>query len=180
MIRIITGSAKNIKLKTPTNPEFRAVQDVAKGSLFSIIGEKIIGAECLDLFAGSGNLGLEALSRGAAHCDFVELDKASSKMIEDNITKCGFDSKAEVFSKSAVKFAGNTEKSYDLIFVDPFYHDVSHVFLVTNLEEILKPNGMIIFFHGDNLDIQKIAKDTKLKTIDERKFGHSIFTILSH
>jgi len=180
MIRIITGSAKNLKLKTPNNPEFRAVQDVAKGSLFSIIGDKINGAECLDLFAGSGNLGIESLSRGASHCDFVEIDKTSTKIIQDNITKCGFDQKAEIFPKSAVKYAGNTEKTYDIIFVDPFYHDVSHIFLTKNLEEILNPKGLIIFFHAENLDIKKISKDTNLKIIDERKFGKSIFTILSH
>ena len=180
MIRIITGLVKNKRLKTPSNPEFRAVQDVAKGSLFSIIGDKIIDSECLDLFAGSGNLGLESLSRGAKHCDFVETDKSSSKLIQDNITKCGFDQQAEVFPKSAVKYAGYTEKTYDIIFVDPFYHDVSHIFLTKNLEEILNPNGLIAFFHGDNLDIKKITKDTKLKTIDERKFGKSFFTLLSH
>lgn len=180
MIRIITGTAKNLKLKTPTNPEFRAVQDVAKGSLFSIIGDKIVDAKCLDLFAGSGNLGIEALSRGASHCDFVEHDKTSSKIIQDNITKCNFENKAEVFAKSAVKYAGNTEANYDLIFVDPFYHDTSHIFLTTNLEEILNPKGLIIFFHGDNLDINKITKDTKLKQVDQRKFGKSYFTILSH
>jgi len=180
MVRIITGIAKNKKLKAPNNPEFRAVQDVAKGSLFSIIGEKVVDSQCLDLFAGSGNLGIEALSRGASYCDFVEQDKTSSKIIQDNIDNCGFSNNSEVISKSAVKYAGNTEKKYDIIFVDPFYHDTSHIFLTTNLEEILNPDGLIIFFHGDNLDIDKIKKDTNLKQVDQRRFGKSFFTILSH
>lgn len=180
MIRIITGKAKNIKLKTPEIPEFRSVQEVAKGSAFSIIGEKVEKAVCLDLFSGSGNLGLEALSRGATFCDFVDENKTSIKAIEENIKKCKFESNYEVHLKDSVKYAANTEKKYDLIFLDPFYNDTAHVFLMQNLEEILNDDGLIVFFHGDNLEISKVIKNTDLKVVDERRFGKSFFTILSH
>lgn len=180
MVRIITGSAKNIKLKTPDDPQFSAVQEVAKGSLFSIIGEDIKNAQCLDLFSGSGNLGLEALSRGATHCDFVEENKKTTRLIQENINKCGFEETSEIYPKNAVKFAANTEKAYDIIFLDPFYEDTHHIFLMENLEEILNPDGLIAFFHGDRLDINNTIKNTKLKISDQRKFGKSYLTILTH
>jgi len=180
MVRIITGTAKNIKIKTPDDPKFSSVQEVAKGSLFSIIDQQIVNAECLDLFSGSGNLGLEALSRGAKFCDFVEENKKTTKLIEDNIKKCGFEDRSEIYPKNAVKYAANTEKSYDIIFLDPFYEDTHHIFLMENLEEILNPQGLIAFFHGDELDMQNTIKNTNLKIVDQRKFGKSYFTILKH
>ena len=178
-IRITTGSAKNKKLKAPGIPDFRAVQEVAKMSLFSILGDRVMGAVCLDLFAGSGNLGVEALSRGAKWCDFVDEHYESIKVIRENIINCGFVEKAEVIKSEAVKYAANTENRYDIIFVDPFYADTSHVFLTKNLTEILNVKGIIVFFHGENLEISSLIKDTQLIVIDERKFGKSIFTLLS-
>ena len=178
MLRITSGIAKNKRLKAPDLPDFRGVQEVMKGSVFSIIGEAIINSECLDLFAGSGNLGLEALSRGAAHCTFVDISKEAERALLDNIANCGFTDKADVQHKDSIKFAANTEKKYDFIFADPYYHTTSHIFLMQNLEEILEPTGNIFFFHGDNLDLAKIVEKTTLKKIEERRFGKSYFTIL--
>ncbi len=179
MIRITTGTAKNKRLKAPTVEGFRAVQEVAKSSVFSIIGGDIIDAVCLDLFAGSGNMGLEALSRGAAWCDFIDEDYSSIGAIRENVENCGFVEKSEIVRSLAVKFAGNTDKKYDFIFLDPFYDDTSHVFLMKNLEEILNKNGKIIFFHGDKLDIEKVKKETNLVVETQRKFGKSFFTVLT-
>jgi 16S rRNA (guanine(966)-N(2))-methyltransferase RsmD len=178
MIRITTGTAKNVKLETPKIPDYRAVQEVAKNALFNIIGDKVVGADCLDLYAGSGNLGLEALSRGASRCDFVDDHKEARNTIIENIGKCGLSQQSEFHLKDAVKYAANTNNKYDLIFVDPFYHTTSHIFLMKNLEEILKPQGLICFFHADNLKPENLIKDTSLQIIDQRKFGQSYFTLL--
>ena len=155
------------------------MQEVAKQAVFSILGEKIENTMCLDLFAGSGNIGLEALSRGAKHCDFVDEDTQATRTIEENIKKCGFEEQSEVFRSNAVKFVANTIEKYNIIFLDPFYDDTSHVFLMKNIEEILDENGTVIFFHGEKLDINKIIKDTELKTVDHRRFGKSYFSILN-
>lgn len=178
ILRITTGKAKNRKLKSPNIEGYRGVQEIVKQAVFSILGEKIQDKVCLDLFAGSGNVGLEALSRGAKHCDFVDEASQAIQAIEENIFKCSFELEAEVIRSSAVKFAANTDRKYDIIFLDPFYHDTSHIFLMKNLEEILNDKGIIIFFHGEQLDIKKILKDTELKVIDERRFGKSYFSIL--
>lgn len=178
-IRITTGIAKNKRLKAPSIEGFRAVQEIAKSSLFSILGEKIENAVCLDLFAGSGNMGLEALSRGADWCDFVDDNYFSSEAIKENILNCGFLEKSEVFRKESSKFVVNAPKKYDVIFLDPFYDDVSQRHLISNLGSILNDDGVAIFFHGENLDIEKLISGTELKIMEERKFGKSIFTILS-
>ncbi len=132
------------------------------------------------MYTGSGNIGLEALSRGAKFCDFVDESKEAEKAVLKNIKNCNFIETAKFHHKDAIKYAANTEKTYDLIFLDPFYDNIHHVFLMQNLEEILKPEGSIIFFHGKNLDVQRVIKNTNLQVMDERKFGNSVFTILEH
>ena len=178
-IRITTGIAKNKKLKAPDIEGFRAVQEVAKSSVFSILGDKVPESMCLDLFSGSGNMGLEALSRGAEWCDFVDSNYFSCEAIRENIVNCGFLEKAEVIRKEAAKYVVNTEKTYDIIFLDPFYDDTNHKFLVSNLENILNKDGLIVFFHGENLDLKSLIEGAGLNIMEERKFGKSFFTILS-
>lgn len=181
MLRITTGTAKNRRLNTPNIEGYRGVQEIVKQAVFSILGEEIKNKACLDLFAGSGNVGLEALSRGAASCDFVDEHPEAVRVIEENAIKCGFDeNQVQIIRNHAVKFVGNTENKYDIIFLDPFYHDTSHIFLMKNIEEILNKNGTVVFFHGEQLDINKIIKDTELKVVDTRKFGKSFFTILEN
>ena len=178
-IRITTGSAKNKRIKAPAIEGFRAVQEVAKSSVFSILGDKVLGATCLDLFSGSGNMGLEALSRGAGWCDFVDDNYFSCEVIKENIINCGFLEKAEVIRKEAAKYVVNTEKTYDIIFLDPFYQDTAHKFLVSNLKNILNEEGIIVFFHGENLDLKTLVEGSGLNIMEERKFGKSFYTILS-
>ena len=87
-MRIITGRARGLKLTTPKNWDVRPTADRVKESLFNIIGSKIIGAQVLDLFAGTGNLGLESWSRGAEKIVFTDTSKESLRLVESNIAKC--------------------------------------------------------------------------------------------
>lgn len=179
MLRITTGTAKNKRLKSPDVEGYRGVQEVAKNSLFSIIGEAIVDSACLDLFAGSGNIGIEALSRGAKHCDFVDNHKYAERAVTENLKNCKLSDKAEFHLKDAVKYAANTENKYDFIFLDPFYHTTTHKFLMQNIEEILNPEGTVAFFHGKELDLKDLLEDIPLRIVDERRFGKSYFTILA-
>lgn len=180
MPRVTSGSAKNKNLKVPDVPNIRAVQDVFKLALFSIIGDKIKGATCLDLYAGSGSIGIEALSRGAGWCDFVDEHKRAEEAINFNLKNCKLNKIAQFHRDNAVKYAANTEKKYDIIFLDPFYNDLKHKFLLQNLEEILNENGVIAFSHGKELNIEDQIKDTKLSIFTQRRFGKSHLTILQH
>ena len=197
-IRVTSGTAKNTKLNTPQTEGFRAVQDIVKQSIFSILGDKVENAVCLDLYAGSGSLGIEALSRGAKWCDFVDKDHEAKKVILENLARCKFENNYEVFNKNSVKFAekiagksknemnvkereakNEPAKKYDLVFLDPFYENTSHKHLIKLLESILVDGGFTIFLHGEKLDMKKLLTDTKLKIITQRKFGKSYFDILT-
>ncbi|HAI62785.1 MAG: Methyltransferase [candidate division WWE3 bacterium GW2011_GWF2_41_45] len=180
-LRVTTGSAKNKKLIAPEIPGFRAVQEIAKSSMFSIIGGKIERAVCLDLFAGSGNLGIEALSRGAAWCDFVDGTSGSVEAIRKNVENCRFYDKSSVTLKNAVKYVAATDKKYDFIFMDPFYTDLSQKHLLNLLKDRLKENGQLFYFHASEHapEIKTMVEGSGLVINDSREFGASIFAIIS-
>lgn len=178
ILRISSGTAKNKKLKAPRMPMFRAVQEIAKQAVFSILIDKIENSDVLDLFSGTGNLGIEALSRGAQTCTFVDHDREAILCINENLAKCNFLDRAKVIKDEAVKFVVNCPEKFDVIFLDPFYTDTSHVFLFKHFENILKEGGVVVFFHHKDFDVGKLIKDTKLKISTERRFGVSTFTIL--
>jgi 16S rRNA (guanine966-N2)-methyltransferase len=178
-IRITSGTAKNKKLTAPEIEGFRSVQEVVKLAIFSIVGEGIENKRCLDLYSGSGNLGLEALSRGAGFCDFVDENWEAKQAILKNIKNCGFEEKAEVHLSDAVKYVANTSNIYYIIFVDPFYQNTHHRFLFKNLEEILEDKGLIFFLHGGNIDVEQILRGTNLISNKQRRFGKSHVDIVS-
>lgn len=178
MPRITTGTAKNRKIKIPDVPNIRVVQDVYKLALFSILGERVVGAKCLDLYAGSGSFGLEALSRGAKTCDFVDESRKAVNIIKQNLKTCGFEKQAEVHQDNAIKYVANVYEKYDLIFADPFYEDLKHKFLMKNLEEVLENDGIIAFSHSEHLNIKKQIEGIELEIVTERNFGKSFLTLL--
>lgn len=186
MLRISSGSAKNRRLKVPDIEGMRAVQEKARHSIFSSIGDRLENSICLDLFAGSGVMGIEALSRGAGSCDFVDENPLAIRAIIENIENCGFDNETisakisfEVYRSQSVKFIANNDMKYDFIFVDPFYEDRSHKFLIKNLGEVLNKNGLIFFLHGKDLDIKSLLEGSSLKLESERHFGKSFISVLN-
>jgi 16S rRNA (guanine966-N2)-methyltransferase len=119
-MRVIAGSAGGIQLDVPKS-DIRPTMDRVKAAIFSSLGERVIGARVLDLFAGTGALGLEALSRGAASAMFVESDKRAVAAIERNLTKTHL--QGRIRSQDVFDFLthASTAENYDLIFADPPY-----------------------------------------------------------
>ncbi len=191
MIRITSGTVKNKKIEIPAVENIRVAQDVVRQAIFTILGQNLTKATVLDLYAGSGVLGIEALSRGAKYVDFVDASWEATQSVEKNLKNCNFTNvfdeetnevsiKYDVHLMNAGKFAQSIERKYDLIFADPFYEDLNHKHLITNLDKILKKNGHIVFLHSNKLAIDTLLEDTKLKINTQRKFGQTIITILSH
>ena len=124
-MRIITGKARGLHLNVPKNYDVRPTADRVKESLFNIIGSKVVDAAVLDLFAGSGNLGLESWSRGARFVQFVDNSRTSLKLTGSNIQKCRAQADCKMLkhdAEAAVDLFYKQGQRFDLIFVDPPYN----------------------------------------------------------
>ena len=119
-MRVITGSARGRRLKELTGMETRPTTDKVKESLFYIIQFDIEGRRVLDLFAGTGQLGIEALSRGAASAVFIDRRADAVRLVKDNLELCGLSDRASVRCGDAMSYLRSGEK-FDLIFLDPPY-----------------------------------------------------------
>src|SRR5512135_416165 len=117
-MRVISGSAKSRKLKSPP-PQTRPITDRAKESLFNILGTRVIDANVLDLFAGAGSVGIEALSRGARSATFVELDREALQAIRDNLALTKLAQGANVVRQDVFKFIAQMDgkNRYDIIYI---------------------------------------------------------------
>lgn len=152
-IRIITGSAKGTRLISPKGTDTRPTSDRVKESLFNILSDNIIGKKVLDLFAGTGNLGIEAISRGADEAFFIDI--ATDKIIRNNLNRAHFEDKAKIFKGDVFKFLKFFEKKqliFDLIFIDPpYYKGLSQKTMeILDSSTIFSDNGIIVLESGFN------------------------------
>ena len=125
-MRILAGQAKGRVLHSPTGRVTRPTDSRSREALFNILGERVVGARVLDLYAGTGAIGLEALSRGAASCIFVEQNIAAANAIRANIKMCNWQDNAQVWQtsvKSALHRMQDQVGSFDIIFADPPFTD---------------------------------------------------------
>jgi len=149
MLRVIGGAYKGRRLKLVRGPETRPMQDKVKGALFNILGDLVTDAMCLDGFAGTGSVGLEALSRGAARAVFVEESPAAIKVLRQNIARCGADDKAVVmareFNRAVIQLA-KEKVGFDLVFLDPPYRllEERNPLKVIRKRGVLKPGGLLV------------------------------------
>ncbi len=181
-MRVISGSARGLKLKSPKGMDVRPTTDRVKESLFNIINMSIAESFVLDLFSGTGSLGIEALSRGAENCIFVDASKESIGVIRNNIKSAKLEDKSEVLFLdviSAINKLGVRRDKFDIIFMDPPY--LKNLINPT-LEEIskralLEEDGMIIVEH-DTKDIllDHIGKLTKFR---EKKYGNTTLSFFT-
>ena len=123
-MRVIAGLAKGRRLVAPAGTTTRPASDRLRESVFGTLGARCVDARVLDLFAGSGALGIEALSRGAASATFVERDAAAIRAIQRNLEATGFGGRATIARGEVTSFLRATTETFDLVFCDPPYADV--------------------------------------------------------
>ncbi len=142
-MRVITGTARGRKLSTPENYDIRPTTDNVKESIFNIIQFDIEGRRVLDLFAGTGQLGIECLSRGAESCVFVDESREAVKIVKENLKSCQL--QGTVLQMDALSFI-RSAGPFDLIFVDPPYDSKLYesVLEIINLVDILSDGGIIV------------------------------------
>ena len=151
-MRIIAGKFKGRKLKSYQTDKVRPTKDMVKEAVFNILLDFPRGKDCLDLFAGFGNLGLEAASRGAGTVDLVEIGSRNCKIIGDNIDLLGIEDKANLFCQDVKSFIKNSTKKYDLVFIDPPYDENYYKDTLTALldYQLLKNPAVLIIEYREN------------------------------
>lgn len=161
-MRIIAGTARSLPLKTVEGPDTRPTTDRIKETLFNILQPDIPGTYFLDLFAGSGQIGLEALSRGASYAVFVENNKKAAGCIEDNINFTSFSKQAKLLTTDVISGIHQLEGRYtfDIIFMDPPYQKgmEEQVLRVLSASDILKPDSLIIVEAEEHTDFSYLEE----------------------
>ncbi len=152
-MHIIAGSAKGRRLLTPKDQSIRPTSSRVKEALFSILSPQVPHARFLDLFAGTGAIGIEALSRGAAHAVFVEPARASLTLLRQNLERCGMTARAEIVARTAADFlriVSSASRRFDLIFADPPYGHPLPEDVLSSLAQsaILDANSVVILEHA--------------------------------
>ncbi|MBS7344761.1 MAG: 16S rRNA (guanine(966)-N(2))-methyltransferase RsmD [Caryophanon sp.] len=158
-MRVVAGERKGMPLKALAGNNTRPTTDKVKESIFNMIGPFFDGGVALDLFAGSGGLGLEALSRGVEKVIFVEKDRKAFSIVKENVAKCRYDEQAEVFCNDAVRAVKALVKREDVVFdvvlFDPPYHKAEYYDLVRVLIDHGKIDlkGVIMCEHATDVTL---------------------------
>ena len=171
-MRIVGGVHKGARIYAPKGRDTRPTSDRVREAVFAILGS-VEGTSVLDLFAGSGALGLEALSRGAASAVFVESDPVAVKAIERNVEKLGVHG-AEIVRSDAARYIARTPESYDLVFVDPPYEMVESLRmpLAEHLPRVLAEGGSVVYETAAGVE-----PDLPLSVRSTRRHGSTQLTV---
>ena len=170
-IRIIGGRHKSYRIVFKATPALRPTSDRAKETLFSWLQFELENKSCLDLFAGTGGLGLEALSRGAEHVTFVEKEKNLYKNILKNINHLGDENKIQAVCSDSFKWLKTNKRKFDFIFLDPPFDQIDYKILIKTIYQsnVLNESGKVLLETSKHTELelsnaQDILKD---KTIGD-------------
>ena len=172
-MRVISGTAKGTKLNSIESLSTRPTLDRVKEPLFSMIQAYIDDANVLDLFAGSGALGIETLSRGAKKCTFCDKSYESIKMLKQNLLKTRLEEKATIYVEDFKKCIKTLNETFDIIFIDPPYKmDIGVEAIKMILEnKLLTKDGIIILETDEKTRELKELENINIEVLDVRKYG---------
>ncbi|OGP88944.1 MAG: 16S rRNA (guanine(966)-N(2))-methyltransferase RsmD [Deltaproteobacteria bacterium RBG_16_47_11] len=181
-MRIISGTSKGRNLATPKSQSLRPTSDRVKESIFNILREEIEGRMVLDLFAGTGNLGIEALSRGAKKVIFVEKGRHALGLIQRNLTRFGLEEKSEILPIDAHQAIGILKlrgKFFDLIFMDPPYEKglIEKTLTKLNSHQIYHRDSLLVIEHHRRELLPPIINRWNL--IRQRQMGDTVISFLT-
>lgn len=176
-MRVITGKARGVNLKTPEGLTTRPTADRVKEALFSVINFDIPGADVLDLFGGTGQLGIEALSRGAQRAVFVDEGEKACALMKENLRRTKLEQQGRVVRSDYMSFLRGCRDKFDLIFLDPPY---AEVFLENALKciteiDILRSGGIIVCERP--LDKELLLQSTGYSRSKDYKYGKTLITL---
>ncbi len=174
-MRVIAGTLKGRKLDAPDWEGLRPTSDKLRETLFNVLAPRIAGARVMDGYAGTGAVGIEAISRGASHVTFVEQDRRAAALIASNLKKCGISDGYAIIQASVLQaIRGLT--AFDVILLDPPYDSDFHDAL-PHVGDIVKPDGIVILEHATRTETPAAAG--RLVRVRELKSGDSALTFYS-
>ncbi|MBR6509202.1 MAG: 16S rRNA (guanine(966)-N(2))-methyltransferase RsmD [Clostridia bacterium] len=154
-MRVITGSARGKRLVTPAGLDVRPTPDRVKEGIFSALHFDIEGRRVLDLFAGSGQLSIEALSRGAESAVIVDNSANSLKAVRSNIEACGFSDKARVIQSDYASFCAMSRDTFDIVFLDPPYNEGLLMPALKSVLPLVSDYGIIVCEHPMDVKLEE-------------------------
>ncbi len=147
-MRVSGGIGRGRKLKVPQGSHVRPTSEKVKQALFNILGDRISGASVLDLFAGAGSIGIEAISRGAGRVAFVDSSRESLSVIKENIERTGFSDRAQIVFARAESFLRKPAATFDIIFLDPPYaEELLPLLELVSGSPVVNPGSVVIAEH---------------------------------
>ena len=175
-VKVISGTLKGSTLKLPKSG-VRATQERVKKSFFDILGDRVREAFVLDLFAGTGNLGIESLSREASRATFVEWETASVRLLRENLNRLGLLGRADVLQENcfkAIRRLSHQGAKFDLVFVDPPYNiEVTTKFLRSLSGcDILKPSALLVVRHPKQQLLSE--EEGPLRLTRQERYGNTL------
>ncbi|MES2122000.1 MAG: 16S rRNA (guanine(966)-N(2))-methyltransferase RsmD [Chlamydiota bacterium] len=180
-LRIIGGTFRNRPIHSPKGDQTRPTLAVLRKAVFDILQDAILDVDFLDVFAGSGAMGLEALSRGAARASFVENNRLALRCIESNIEQLGVKDQTRVYSSDAfhtLKRLAKTGPRFDIVYIDPPYEDnikeqlLKELLLFLDAHPILNPGGTL--FLEEAVPAATLPQTTSLQFVNSRTFSRSV------
>lgn len=172
-IRLISGTFGGRTLATPAGSRTHPMSERVRNALFNTLASEVSGAVVLDAFAGTGALGLEALSRGAAYATFVEKDRIAQKVIGENITTLGVEDRAKLVKAPVASWTSTYDGPlFDIIFADPPYHDVQFSTAIS-LMGLLKPSALMVLSHPGR---SECPTRPGVVVVDNRSYGDATLT----
>lgn len=177
-MRVITGSARGKKLKTLESLDIRPTSDMVKEAIFSIIQFDLPGASVLDLFAGSGQLGIEALSRGASHCVFVDKNRAAYNIVNENLDNCGLKKNSRVLLMDSLEYLKSAKNGLDIALLDPPYRMGLIQKALPLLDAKLNTGAVVVCEHEKELTLEdKYGRMTLHKRYKYGKIAVTVYKI---
>ena len=181
-MRIISGTSGGKKLRPLRGQSIRPTSDRVKESIFNILGEEVDGKHILDLFAGTGNLGIESLSRGATRAVFVEKEKSAIDLIKKNLSHCGFDDRGHVITgevERAIRHLHRKGEVFDFIFMDPPYRRglVQKTLELLEAQPLHHEDSILVIEHDRREPLSESME--KWVLLRKRRFGDTVVSFIA-
>ena len=174
-LRIAGGTARGIPLAEPRGVRLRPTSGLVREAVFNILGDVVTDAVVLDIYAGTGALGIEALSRGAARATFVEAEAAGCQAILQSLARTGFAARGTVVRGRLPAALRTLEGPFDIVFMDPPYNEETAIETLLALSALLAPGGIVVYEHGGRYNPPERPKG--LVCSERRVYGDSAIAL---